>query len=43
MRRIRRFEAHLTYRNSEGEEREETFPVQAETYETAKSVAPYRF
>lgn len=39
MRRIRRFEAHLTYRNSEGEEREETFPVQAEDYETAKSVA----
>jgi len=39
MRRIRRFEACVTYRSLEGEEREETFPVQVEDYETAKSIA----
>jgi hypothetical protein len=38
MRRIRRFEAYVVYRSSSGEEREETFPVQVEDYEVAKTL-----
>lgn len=39
MKRVRHFEAHVTYQYPGGGEREETFPVQVEDYDTAKSVA----
>ena len=39
MKRVRHFEARVTYQPPEGGEREETFPVQVEDYETAKSLA----
>jgi hypothetical protein len=39
MRRVRRFEACVTYRNRDGVDLEEIFPVHAEDYPTAKSVA----
>lgn len=39
MKRVRHFEARVTYQPPEGGEREEAFPVQVEDYEAAKSIA----
>jgi hypothetical protein len=39
MRRVRHFEARVTYRQPEGGEREEAFPVQVEDYDSAKALA----
>lgn len=39
MKRIRRFEAHVTSRSPEGVEREDSFPVQVEDYPTATRIA----
>jgi hypothetical protein len=39
MKRVRRFEACVTYRGPEGRDVEEIFPVYVEDYLTAKSVA----
>jgi len=36
---MRRFEACVTFRSPEGVQREETFPVVVEDYDTAKSTA----
>ena len=39
MKRVRRFEACVTFRSPEGVQREETFPVLVEDYDAAKSTA----
>ena len=39
MKRVRRFEACVTYRGPEGVEVEEVFPVYTEDYPSAKSMA----
>ena len=39
MKRVRRFDVCVTYRNREGVDLEEIFPVYVEDYLTAKSVA----
>ena len=36
---VRRFEASVTYRDSQGETREEVFPIHARDYETANRLA----
>ncbi|HEV2856719.1 MAG TPA: hypothetical protein VHC97_28285 [Thermoanaerobaculia bacterium] len=39
MKKVRRFVVSVTYRETDGTDREDTFPVQVETYEMARSVA----
>lgn len=39
MKQVRPFEARVTYQQPEGGERGETFPVQVEDHEAAKSIA----
>jgi hypothetical protein len=41
MKKVRRFEAQVTYRSPDGTEREETFPVQAEEFSAAQSMAEH--
>ena len=39
MKKVRRFVASVTYREIDGKDKEETFPVQVMDYATAQSVA----
>jgi hypothetical protein len=39
MKKVRSFQVHVTYTDTTGAEREETFPVWVEDYSTAKSTA----
>lgn len=39
MKKVRRFVASVTYRETDGTDREDTFPVQVEDYDMARSVA----
>lgn len=39
MRRLRRFEAHLSYRNAGGVECEESFPLRMDSFDAAQKLA----